>query len=80
MHLFSYKDNTSILPQSKCPFGQADFPCRPQGLHGGCGLASAIIEMVDKGVNPNAGLVEQKNAVWGASTAEHKCKGAESFT
>ena len=32
------------------------------------------------GPNPNAGVVEQKNAVTGAFIAEQICKGPESFT
>jgi hypothetical protein len=43
-------------------------------------FTSITSDLSDKGPNPNAGTVEQKNAVTLALTAEAKCKGPESFT
>ena len=64
----------------KCPFGQRLNPCNPQGLQDNNSVVSIVLDIDDNGPKPNAGTVEQKTAVTGASIAEAKCKGAESFT
>jgi hypothetical protein len=68
------------VPHSKCPFGQALYPCNPQGLQANVDSLWAMMALSDNGPNPNSGMVEQKNAVTGALVAEHKWSGPESFT
>ena len=55
-------------------------PWSPQGLHSGAGSASTTRLLLLNGPKPKSGVVEQKIAVTGASTAEQRCSGAESHT
>ena len=63
----------------KWPCGQDLYPCNPQGRQLSP-FTSIMVCCMDRGPNPNAGTVLQKNAVTGASMDEQMCKGAESLT
>lgn len=70
----------SILrEQAKLPFLHFFAPCNPHGLQLGVGCVSIATELLLNGPNPKSNVVEQNTAVTAASTAEHKCNGAESF-
>lgn len=71
----------SILnAQSKWPFGQSLKPCSPQGRQGRDSLIWIIRLKLESGPKPNCGMVEQNIAATGASMADARCSGAESFT
>ena len=68
-----------FLPHSKCSCLHFFAPCRPQGLHFGCGVASTTRLSSLSGVNPKSEVVEQNTEVTGALTELHRCRGAESL-
>ena len=69
-----------LSAQLKCTCGQFLYPCNPQGRQSKFNAVSIIFDLVDNGPKPNAGIVEQKNAVIGAFIEDAICNGAESFT
>lgn len=68
------------VQQAKVPVLHFFAPCSPQGLQAGRGSASMTRLSLLKGPKPKSGVVEQNTAVTGASTAEQRCRGAESQT
>ena len=64
--------SVSMIEHLKCPFGQLEYPCKPQGRQSSFSFVSKMKETSDNGPKPKAGTVEQYMTATGAFMADAK--------